>query len=299
MIQQLRENSHRGFDGLKAALYLGSTGVKSNTAVEMQLRLRQNGIGSRSSGKERDAETGLDFFLARYYFPAQGRFMSADWSSKPTPVPYAQFNNPQTLNLYAYVRNNPLAIADKDGHGDWYDLHGKKLGKDGKKDGVVHIAGAEAINRIAGSKLIDAANTKDAYTFSKEVGTAIRAAASRTQSGINANKHEEGFTKDSKGIHVAPPGPAYTRNDRSAGLKQNANSDTEIIAHTHPAGTNGPNTMGGITVEQRPSDEDRKDAANFPNAIHMAIGVGDSSVYIYNNGPGTKAEIPLFAFPEK
>jgi hypothetical protein len=32
MTAQLSENSHRGFDGLNAALYLGSTGVKSNTA---------------------------------------------------------------------------------------------------------------------------------------------------------------------------------------------------------------------------------------------------------------------------
>jgi RHS repeat-associated protein len=73
------------------------------------------------SGKERDAETGLDYFGARYYSGAQGRFMSPDWSEKPTPVPYADLNDPQTLNLYAYVRNNPLALTDPDGHGflDW------------------------------------------------------------------------------------------------------------------------------------------------------------------------------------
>ena len=69
------------------------------------------------TGKERDAETGLDYFGARYFSAAQGRFTSPDWSAKPQPIPYADLGDPQTLNLYAYVRNNPLSVADLDGHG--------------------------------------------------------------------------------------------------------------------------------------------------------------------------------------
>jgi RHS repeat-associated protein len=115
---QLSENSHQGFEGLKASLYLGSMAVKSNTASGMQLRLRQTRIGSRSSGKERDAETGLDYFGARYFSAAQGRFTTPDWSSNPESVPYAKLDNPQTLNLYAYVHNNPLNLTDPDGHID-------------------------------------------------------------------------------------------------------------------------------------------------------------------------------------
>ena len=34
--------------------------------------------------------------------------MTPDWSDKATAVPYASFGDPQTLNLYGYVRNNPL-----------------------------------------------------------------------------------------------------------------------------------------------------------------------------------------------
>jgi hypothetical protein len=45
-----------------------------------------------------------------------GRFMSPDWSAKEEPVPYAKLGNPQTLNLYAYLMNNPLAGVDADGH---------------------------------------------------------------------------------------------------------------------------------------------------------------------------------------
>jgi RHS repeat-associated protein len=70
----------------------------------------------RFTGKERDAETGLDYFGARYYSAAQGRFTSPDWSSAPEPVPFAQLDNPQTLNLYVYARNNPIAFYDPDGH---------------------------------------------------------------------------------------------------------------------------------------------------------------------------------------
>jgi RHS repeat-associated protein len=68
------------------------------------------------TGKKRDTETGLDYFGARYYSNGLGRWVSADWSATPLPVPYADFNNPQTLNLYGYMWNNPLGGTDKDGH---------------------------------------------------------------------------------------------------------------------------------------------------------------------------------------
>jgi RHS repeat-associated protein len=72
------------------------------------------------TGKERDAESGLDYFGARYYASNMGRFMSPDWAAKAEPVPYAKLDNPQSLNLYGYVINNPLSRADLDGH-DWRD----------------------------------------------------------------------------------------------------------------------------------------------------------------------------------
>ena len=58
----------------------------------------------------------MDFFGAKYFSGVQGRFITPDWSEVPQPVPYADFSDPQTLNLYSYVRNNPLALADPDGH---------------------------------------------------------------------------------------------------------------------------------------------------------------------------------------
>ncbi|HNY42358.1 MAG TPA: RHS repeat-associated core domain-containing protein, partial [Bryobacteraceae bacterium] len=63
------------------------------------------------TGKERDAETGLDYFGARYFSGAQGRFTSTD----PTVMTRARIFDPQQWNLYSYVRNNPLAYIDPDG----------------------------------------------------------------------------------------------------------------------------------------------------------------------------------------
>jgi RHS repeat-associated protein len=68
------------------------------------------------TGKERDAESGLDDFGARYNTSNLGRFMTPDWAAKPTTVPYANFGNPQSLNLYSYVENNPTTVGDPDGH---------------------------------------------------------------------------------------------------------------------------------------------------------------------------------------
>jgi RHS repeat-associated protein len=70
------------------------------------------------TGKERDSETGLDYFGARYYSNGLGRFITPDWAAKATAVPYAEFADPQSLNLYTYVRNVPTTRVDADGHFD-------------------------------------------------------------------------------------------------------------------------------------------------------------------------------------
>jgi len=63
------------------------------------------------TGKERDAESGNDYFGARYYSSAMGRFMSPD----PSQLYYADPTNPQSFNLYAYAQNNPLINTDPTG----------------------------------------------------------------------------------------------------------------------------------------------------------------------------------------
>ena len=57
--------------------------------------------------------SGLYYYGARYYDPAIGRFISADTIVQ-------DYNNPQSLNRYTYVLNNPLKYTDPTGH--WFDL---------------------------------------------------------------------------------------------------------------------------------------------------------------------------------
>ena len=98
---------------------------------EMSTSSRTTGLGYglsggdrvKFTGKERDAETGLDYFGARYLSAAQGRFTSPD-----APLLDQDPQHPQSWNLYAYVRNNPLIFTDptgnacvSNGSGGWKD----------------------------------------------------------------------------------------------------------------------------------------------------------------------------------
>jgi RHS repeat-associated protein len=105
---------------------LGSARVLTQVNQGIQDSIDYQPFGEQSSGgtatthkftgKERDSESGLDMFGARYYGSSLGRFMTPDWAAKPIDVPYADFGNPQSLNLYSYVKNNPTTTRDADGH---------------------------------------------------------------------------------------------------------------------------------------------------------------------------------------
>jgi RHS repeat-associated protein len=63
------------------------------------------------TGKERDTESGLDNFGARYFASSVARFMTPDRAHMASVDPC----NPQSWNLYAYVLNNPLTLVDPNG----------------------------------------------------------------------------------------------------------------------------------------------------------------------------------------
>ena len=69
-----------------------------------------DGPAQKFTGKERDKESGLDYFQARYFSGAGGRFSSADPENAS-----ADPGDPQSWNGYAYARNNPLLYVDPDG----------------------------------------------------------------------------------------------------------------------------------------------------------------------------------------
>ena len=86
----------------------------------------------RFTGKERDSESGLDNFGARYDASSMGRFMT------PDPLPWlgwqhrsdrmrskfeGYIGNPQNFNLYGYVRNNPTTLSTYLGHAHVTDTY--------------------------------------------------------------------------------------------------------------------------------------------------------------------------------
>jgi RHS repeat-associated protein len=99
---ELSENSRQGFATKNAALFLSFELRNSTTALGIAGTLALEGVRKNDR--------------ARYYGSGMGRFMSPDWAAKPATVPYAEFGDPQSLNLYSYTRNSPIIRVDGDGH---------------------------------------------------------------------------------------------------------------------------------------------------------------------------------------
>ncbi|MEZ4864233.1 MAG: toxin TcdB middle/N-terminal domain-containing protein [Caldilineaceae bacterium] len=110
------------------------------------------------TGKELDDAIGLYYYGARYYDPGAGRFISVD------PLYFEQpekdLADPQALNLYAYVRNNPVRNIDPDGEdvvivygvGDQEWLHKKIADTMATQLRAAKIS----VQVIKGSELLDA-----------------------------------------------------------------------------------------------------------------------------------------------
>src|SRR5258706_6321850 len=64
-----------------------------------------DGVRQKFTQKERDNETGLDYFISRYYSSTQGRFTSSD-------IFGTRRHNPQSCNRYSYLLNNQLTYTD-------------------------------------------------------------------------------------------------------------------------------------------------------------------------------------------
>ncbi len=82
--------------------------------ASMGYTLLPDGFGLKFTGQVRDQETGLDWFHARMYSAAQGRFTGVDPGNAG-----ADMASPQSWNGYAYVANNPLSFTDPSGESFW------------------------------------------------------------------------------------------------------------------------------------------------------------------------------------
>jgi RHS repeat-associated protein len=117
------------------------------------------------TGKERDFEaassanvSGLDYFGARYYSGAQGRFTGPD-----EPLIDQHPEDPQSWNLYSYVRNNPLKFIDPTGNDCVYvnrsgtgidSINNQNTSKDCGKTGGYWVDGTVTDARFAHGSLV-------------------------------------------------------------------------------------------------------------------------------------------------
>lgn len=89
-------------------------GGRNNTQKYVYGSGNLDSVRQKFTQKERDLETDLDYFGARYYSSAQGRFTSVDPENFQA---MKDLSEPQSWNAYAYVNNNPLGRVDPDGKG--------------------------------------------------------------------------------------------------------------------------------------------------------------------------------------
>ena len=109
------------------------------------------GQAKKFTGKERDTETSLDYFGARYYGNTLGRFTSVD----PVLNVKATLPDPQRWNVYSYVSNRPLLLVDPDGREQPTVMNGKVVmgGVDGEWAGDNH-AKNQMLAILCGSALV-------------------------------------------------------------------------------------------------------------------------------------------------
>jgi RHS repeat-associated protein len=180
------------------------------------------------TGKERDAESGLDYFGARYYANTTGRFMSPDWAAKPTSVPYADFGDPQSLNLYSYVRNSPITRVDPDGH--------------------MNIAGMDGLNRSEEGGFTDRESefeaAEDYDSFEKEAAEQENKAASQAQ---QQQLSAQDITKIIKSAQASSSDPVTTAINMFNNLGENVTASGDALRQgMKQAGFAMPDTLAPV-----------------------------------------------------
>jgi RHS repeat-associated protein len=200
--------------------------------------------GNLYTGKERDSESGNDYFGARYYASTVGRFLSPDWAAKAEPVPYAKLGDPQSLNLYEYVGNDPLGRVDADGHcfEDGCAIEGT-VAAVGVAVYTLAIATRAYLETPSGQRSLDTFTSAASASFSHSVHS-IRNFFSRSKSGggktaapaaapdtTPAPLPAPGFVGDAGGnvVRIPPGSTARPANNRNGVVYQ-----PPVPAGAHP-----------------------------------------------------------------
>jgi RHS repeat-associated protein len=184
------EKPHPGVESFALVGHRGAAAAKALSAAGLCGYSYDSGRRSRSTGKERDAETGLDYFGARYMSAAQGRFTS------PDPLPGWE-KDPQSWNMYSYGRNNPLKYIDPTGETyEVCDANGQNCGTISdaqfdkfRKDKNLNFRGGSSGSIYAGDALSGTFRQTD-VDLDPGVAQALHAA------GVVADREVKKFARD-------------------------------------------------------------------------------------------------------
>ena len=185
------------------------------------------------TGKERDNESGNDYFGARYYSSPMGRFMSPDWAARPTAVPYAVFGDPQSLNLYGYVRNDPVSRADADGH-CWLKLF--RICDSGNRDARAAPEDQSVQQQMTSASINRLVNNVNVLT--SPVQPLAKAIQKLPDVDVNASATVLGVTKSTDGSTSLTPAVVGASVDVKATLVKNPTlevGDAEVGLSKHTA----------------------------------------------------------------
>src|SRR5574344_532163 len=243
------------------------------------------------NGKEKDAETGYNYYGARYYDSEKISWISVDPMSDERP----------SLTGYNYCQNNPIILIDPDGNldGKYVDYDGNTLGYDGNFDNKVHILYDNSYKRkirsnekkgkdtpIDNSKIIVTITTNDL----KEAVDVLE----RTKE--NGGDWEECSVINAIGIVTrGKRGEPATENQKASTNFPPIEGDTYTSIHSHPLNTN---KNGKIGVSYSNSDADGKAFTSFRLNIIVGNAYNDQhGVSFYGKGDGTARQKPLLTLP--
>ena len=191
------------------------------------------GVGAgqprKFTGKERDQETGLDYFGARYYGSKMGRFTTVD----PVVNIKASLLNPQRWNRYSYSLNSPIRFNDPDGREVPVVIDNKlyNMGLEGKTTGSV----AEG-NRAFGGLILGTTTA----LFGPEM---LAAGAIAAQACLFSASCLGALQETAEGLAGGPPrpGPASigAQAERSVALTAGQEANLARFSRKLPSGSTG------------------------------------------------------------
>jgi RHS repeat-associated protein len=161
------------------------------------------------TGKEREGETGADYFGARWLHAGFGRFLGAD-----TPLVDQQVEDPLSWNLYSYVRNSPLVFVDPTGRActalnkgsDFCGRAAEYARADARVgDQTRFFAAASAVSRFLANVDMPMANplfvSSTTHNFLSVTGKELQGLNSAIQSAVEAGSLS-GPNIDSQIVHI-------------------------------------------------------------------------------------------------